>query len=474
MSVLKRFFQDTFIYGLAIVLPRVINFLLTRLYTDVLPNESFSTNTVFYVYAAFFNVLFTYGMETAFFRFFSKHEQQNKVLSTALISIFTTTLFAGVILFSFAENFAHFMSIDLFSYQILIGITLIETLLIIPFAYLRVTGKPVRFALIKLLNVGIIVGLNVLFLAKNYQVEWLRECFSVNNEVVYIFIANAIASSTILLIMSPYFFKSKLEFDIQILKKLLHYGWPIMIAGVAFVVNENFDKWFLDGQDKFTNGAYSACYKIAVFMTLFVTAFKMGAEPFFFTHAKDKNAKRNYATILKYFTIAGTIGLLTITVYIDLIKQLIIKNDSYLLALNIVPIILLANLCLGIYHNLSVWYKLTDRTQYGMYISIIGAIITVSVILIFSPEYGFMACAYATLFAYASMMIISYFLGQKHYPVPYQIKRIGLYLGVSALFSYLAFYQFDRNIYIGTLLLSGFLLLIVVNEKKEFTQLLKK
>jgi len=474
LSVLQRFFKDTIIYGLAIVLPRLINFLLTRLYTDVLPNESFSTNTVFYVYAAFFNVVFTYGMETAFFRFFSKHEHKNKVLSTSLTTVTISTFFVGIILFLLENNLANFMNIDLLSYRILISITLLETLIVIPFAYLRVTGRPIRFGIIKFLNVLIIVSLNILFLSKNYQSDFLRDLFQVNNEVIYIFIANLIASISILILMLPYFFKTKLDFDITILKELLAYGWPIMIAGIAFVMNENFDKWFLDGQDKFINGAYSACYKIAVFMTLFVTAFKMGAEPFFFNHAKSENAKENYATILKYFTIVGTIGLLIITVYIDLIKELIIKNESYLLALEIVPIILLANLCLGIYHNLSIWYKLTDKTKYGMYISIFGAIITISIILLFSPIYGFIACAYATLCAYGSMMLVSYYLGRKHYPVPYQINRILTYLIISSTLAFLAFYQFDRNIYIGTLFLAVFLGLIFYLEKKEFKQLLKQ
>ena len=440
----------------------------------MLPNESFSTNTVFYVYAAFFNVVFTYGMETAFFRFFSKYEHKNKVLSTSLITVTISTLFVGVILFLLDNHLANFMNIDLLSYRILISITLLETLIVIPFAYLRVTGRPTRFAIIKLINVFIIVALNILFLSKNYQSDFLRSLFQVNNEVIYIFIANLIASTSILILMLPYFFKTKLDFDITILKELLSYSWPIMIAGIAFVINENFDKWFLDGQDKFINGAYSACYKIAVFMTLFVTAFKMGAEPFFFNHAKSENAKENYATILKYFTIVGTMGLLIITVYIDLIKELIIKNDSYLKALEIVPIILLANLCLGIYHNLSIWYKLTDKTKYGMYISIFGAIITISIILIFSPTYGFMACAYATLCAYGSMMLISYYLGRKHYPVPYQVKRIAFYLGTSSLLSFLAFYQFERNVYIGSLFLIVFLSLILFLEKKEIKQLLKQ
>ncbi len=474
MSVLQRFFKDTIIYGLAIVLPRLINFLLTRLYTDVLPNESFSTNTVFYVYAAFFNVLFTYGMETAFFRYFSKYQNKTRVLSTALLTVCTTTLIAGILLYTFSIHIANFMAIDLLSYKILISITLLETLIVIPFAYLRVTGKAIRFATIKLTNVFIIVALNILFLSESYQVSFLRNLFNVPNEVVYIFIANLIASICVLLLMLPYFFKAKLEFDITVLKELLSYGWPIMIAGVAFVVNENFDKWFLDGQDKFVNGAYSACYKIAVFMTLFVTAFKMGAEPFFFNHAKAENAKKNYATILKYFTIVGSVGLLIITVYIDLIKDLIIKNDSYLLALNIVPVILLANLCLGIYHNLSIWYKLTDKTRYGMYISIFGAILTISIILIFTPKFGFIACAYATLVAYGSMMLVSYLLGKRHYPVPYQINRIVLYLISASTLSFLTFYQFNHNVYIGTIFLILFLSLIFILERKEINLLLKQ
>jgi O-antigen/teichoic acid export membrane protein len=200
----------------------------------------------------------------------------------------------------------------------------------------------------------------------------------------------------------------------------------------------------------------------------------MGAEPFFFNNANKDNAKQTYALILKYFVIAGSIGLLTITIYLDVIKNIFIKNESYLFAMNIVPIVLLANLFFGIYNNLSIWYKLTDKTRYGMYISVLGAILTIGFNYIMIPHFGYIACAYGTLVAYLSMMLVSYYLGRKHYPVPYETKRISLYLITSTVLATLSFYQFEGNLYIGTLFLIVFLALIFFLEKKELNQLLKR
>jgi O-antigen/teichoic acid export membrane protein len=474
LSVLKSFFKDTVIYGLAIVLPRLINFLLVRLHTDVLPNEDYSENTEFYVVAAFFNVILTYGMETSFFRFFSKNKDKNAVLSTSMITIVVSTFFFGIVLFLFRIPISEALRINTDFYTLLVGITLIDTLIVIPFAYLRVTGRPVKFAILKLINVLIIVVLNLLLLSKTYGLESLRQVFNVDNNVEYIFIANLIASAVVLILVLPYFFKTKLQYDTTVLKQLLRYGWPIMVAGLAFVINENLDKWLLpDMEGEFINGAYSACYKLAVFMTLFIQAFRMGAEPFFFSHSDEENATQTYATILKYFTIVGALGLMIVVIYIDVLRPIFIKKESYLLALDIVPIVLLANLCLGIYHNLSIWYKLTDRTRFGMYISIIGAAVTIAFNLIFIPKIGFMACAYATLIAYALMMFISYFLGRKYYPVPYDINRIAIYLLVSAGLSFITYYHFDRNILLGTVFLLLYLALIVFLERKELKQILK-
>jgi O-antigen/teichoic acid export membrane protein len=200
----------------------------------------------------------------------------------------------------------------------------------------------------------------------------------------------------------------------------------------------------------------------------------MGSEPFFFNHSDKANAKETYATILKYFTIVGTLGLIIVTVYIDVLRPIFIKKESYLLALDIVPIVLLANLCLGIYHNLSIWYKLTDKTRYGMYISLVGAAITIGFNITFIPKLGFMACAYATLLAYGLMMLISLGLGRKYYPVPYDFKRITMYLLCGTLISFLSYYQFDRDILIGTVFLCAFVIAVVLLEKKDLKRILKK
>ena len=475
MSVLQKFFKDTIIYGLAIVLPRLINFLLVRLHTDVLPNEGYSENTEFYIVAAFFNVVLTYGLETSFFRFFSKQQEKDKVLSTSLISIITTTFVFGIVLFVFRDAISKTLRINTDFYNLLVSITLIDTMVVIPFAYLRVTGRPIKFALLKLINVLIIVVLNILLLSITYGSESLRGLFNVSNPVEYIFIANLIASGFILLMVLPYMFKTKFIFDTSIFKQLINYGLPIMVAGLAFVINENLDKWLLPSYEgEYINGAYSACYKLAVFMTLFIQAFRMGAEPFFFNHSDKANAKETYATILKYFTIVGTLGLIIVTVYIDVLRPIFIKKESYLLALDIVPIVLLANLCLGIYHNLSIWYKLTDKTRYGMYISLIGAVITIGFNVVFIPKLGFMACAYATLLAYGLMMLISLGLGRMHYPVPYDFKRIAMYLLGGTLISFLSYYQFDRDILIGTVFLCAFVIAVVLLEKKDLKRILKK
>jgi len=475
LSVLKTFFKDTVIYGLAIVLPRLINFLLVRLHTDVLPNEGYSENTEFYVVAAFFNVILTYGMETSFFRFFSKNKDKDSVLSTAMITIIASTFVFGVLLFLFRVPISEALRINTDFYSLLVSITLIDTLIVIPFAYLRVTGRPIKFAAIKMVNVLVMVLLNVLLLSTTYGSERLRSLFNVENNVEYIFIANLIASAVVLILVLPYFFKAKLNFELKILKQFLNYGWPIMIAGLAFVINENLDKWLLpQTEGEFINGAYSACYKLAVFMTLFIQAFRMGAEPFFFNHSNKENATQTYATILKYFTIVGALGLMIVVIYIDLLRPIFIKKESYLLALDIVPIVLLANLCLGIYHNLSIWYKLTDRTRFGMYISLIGAAITIGFNIIFIPKIGFMACAYATLIAYSLMMFISYMLGRKYYPVPYDLNRISLYLLISTALSFITYYHFNRNMLLGTVFLLLFVVLVAFLERKELKFLTRK
>lgn len=451
-----------------------MNFVLVPLHTDKLETASYSDNTLFYVYAAFFNVLLTYGMETAFFRFFSKSEEKEKVFSTAFISLIVTTFLflAGVIIFN--EQLSILVNLNQTYFNLLIGVLVLDTLVVVPFAYLRATGRPIKFTAIKLTNIAIYVILNFLFLwaIPKYGIDFPR--YDKTDLVKYIFIANLVASISTLVLLSPYFFRTKLQFSKSIFKQLISYGWPIMVAGLAYVINENFDKWLLpDMLGKEINGAYSGCYKLAVFMTIFIQAFRLGAEPFFFNHSKEKNAKRTYATIMKYFVIFGSLMLVFIMAYLDLFKELIVRDESYWIAIDIVPIVLLANLCLGIYFNLAIWYKLTDKTRYGMYLSIVGAIITIAFNYIMIPKIGFMASAWATLAAYGVMMILSYVLGQRHYNVPYNIKRIVSYLVLSIVLSIITLNS-EANYYINTGLVLLFLAIVFLSEKKELKQLLNK
>ncbi|MCB0399068.1 MAG: oligosaccharide flippase family protein [Winogradskyella sp.] len=475
MSVLKTFFKDTIIYGLATVLPRLMNFILVPLHTDTLDTASYSDNTYFYVYAAFFNVLLTYGMETAFFRFFSKQKEQSKVYSTTLISLLVSTLFVFAVVMIFNQSLAEFVNLRLDYFNYLIGVLVLDTLVVAPFAYLRATGRPIKFTVIKLSNIVIYVLLNFFFLwaIPKFNIEFSG--YDKDDLVKYIFIANLAASAVTILLLLPYFLKTKWVFDKTIFKQMLNYGLPIMIAGLAYVINENFDKWLIpDVLGKDINGAYAGCYKLAVFMTIFIQAFRLGAEPFFFNHAKEKNAKNTYALIMKYFVICGALMLLFIVGFIDVFKALIVRDQTYWVALEIVPIVLLANLFLGIYFNLAIWYKLTDKTRFGMYISIVGAVITIALNVILLPKYGFIAAAWTTLVAYSIMTITSYVLGQKHYKIPYQVSRILLYIVFAIALSYISFEHLRGNHYLSILLMLIFLVSILFLERKELKQLIKR
>lgn len=474
MSVLNKFVKDTGIYGLATVLPRLMNFLLVPLHTTELATSGYSDNTTFYIYAAFLNVLLSFGLETAFFRFFTHHTQKNKVYSTTLISItaFTLLFLVGILLFN--ERLALLVNLNQKYFNLLVGVVLLDALVVAPFAYLRATGKTKKFSIIKLSNVATYVVLNYFFLWFIPKFKIGTGFYDPSDLVQYIFISNLAASIVTFLFLSPYFFTVKLKFDAEIFKKLIAYGWPVMVAGLAYVINENFDKWLLPellGKD--INGAYAGCYKIAVFMTIFIQAFRLGAEPFFFSHSKTENPQKTYATIMKYFVVLGSLMMVFVVAYLDLITKLVVPNETYWVAIGIVPVILLANLFLGIYFNLALWYKLTDRTRIGMYISILGAIITIALNYILIPEIGFMGSAWTTLIAYGVMMVVSYVLGKKHYPVPYNISRIGLYLILATSMSYVAM-ENRGNYYLTTGLVFIFLIIIGLLERKELQQILKR
>ena len=484
LSSLKRFFKDTIIYGIAAVLPRAINIFLVKLHTSTLQADKYAVNTDYYVYAAYFNALLTYGMETAFFRFFSKEKDKGKVVSTSFLSLlFTTLLFLGVTLF-YSEGLAHFFGFNtsLF-FKLLIWTITLDTLVVIPYAYLRVTNKPIRFTLFKVLNIFIFALLNVFFLwFVPYAIEnaislpnFIIEYYNSQPKVIHIFVAGTVASATTFLLLFPIVFKFKFIFDILLLKKMLHYSLPIMVGSLAFVTNENLDKLLLGNLvGKEQMGIYAACYKLGVFMTLYIMAFRLGAEPFFFNQADKKNAKETYSKILTWFTILGALFLLIVVVFIDLFATILLGKPEYFKALHIVPIILLANLFLGIYNNLSIWYKLTDKTRFGMYFSIFGAVITILFNIIMIPIIGFIASAWATLITYGCMMMLSYFIGRKHYPVPYQLKKVGLYTLFAVLLSWVSFSFFRGEIWFSISAIFSYFGCIFLLDYKTLKQLLKR
>ncbi|REE83650.1 O-antigen/teichoic acid export membrane protein [Lutibacter oceani] len=484
MSALKRFFKDTIIYGIAAVLPRIINFLLVRVHTDALPTNNYAENTNFYIWIALLAVLLTFGMETAFFRFYKTEEKKDALISTAFISVFSTAIIFVVIAFLFSDFFTSIFDFknNPLQLKLLIGIIAIDTLMVIPFAYLRASNRPLKYTAIKLINVAIIVAINLLFLkfipelqAKGSSIpKFLTELSTSTAKVNFIFIANIIGSACSFILVLPYLLKFKWSFNKVLFKKMVSYSWPIAVAGVAYVINENLDKILIGKMiDKNAMGIYSACYKLAIFMNLYIMAFRLGAEPFFFNHSDKKDAKETYAKILNYFIIVGALVFVGIVVFIDILKRPFI-NEAYWDAIIIVPIVLLANLFLGVYHNLAIWYKLTDKTRFAMLFSIIGAIITIVVNIVMIPKVGFIASAWATLLAYGTMMLLSYFIGKKYYPVPYNLKKSGSYLIVSIVIAYISFNYFRENYLVSIALVILFGLLIYWNERKELLTILKR
>lgn len=483
LSTLKRFFKDTIIYGIAAVLPRAITILLVKLHTDTLVSEGYAETTIYFVYAAYLNALLTYGMETAFFRFFTKEKEKGKVISTAFISLLITTLLFMIMAFIYSESLSlHLGFSDPLPLRILILVTTFDTLVVIPFAYLRVTSRPIRFTFYKVLNVVIFAVFNLYFLLYvpnalihgNFVPEIISSSFNEHPLVLYIFIANLIASLITFLLLFPIVFKFKISFDKKLLYSMLGYGIPIMVSSLAYVTNENLDKLLLTkylGKEQM--GIYAACYKLGVFMSLYIMAFKMGAEPFFFNQAKESNAKSTYARILNWFIIFGGFFMIIIVGFIDQFALLLLGKAEYFQALEIVPVILLANLFLGIYYNLSVWFKLTDRTRYGMYFSILGALITIGLNIIYIPKIGYMASAWATLITYLIIATLSYFYGKKYYSIPYSLKGIFLILAITIAGSYISFEHFRGNYLMSILIIFIFMGTVIWYKKSEIQQIWK-
>tara|TARA_B100001093_G_scaffold476293_1_gene502519 strand:+ start:5431 stop:6894 length:1464 start_codon:yes stop_codon:yes gene_type:complete len=480
LSLLKKLVGQTAIYGLSSIVGRLLNFLLVPLYTGIFAPEEYGVLSELMVVVAFAMVVLTYGFETAFFHFTNKENDSEKVLSTGFTSLLTSSLLFLFIASNHSQNIANLLHIPEHPNFInwLVWILVLDVLTTLPFAKLRVCDRAWRFAFIRLTNITVNIGLNLFFfllcpylLKQEIALEIINGIYYPNVGIGYIFISNLIASSVMLILLSPEIFKLKFSFDFQIWKKMIKYGFPLLIGGLAYVTNEMVDRLLLEyllpaNTATAQVGIYSACYKVAIFMSLFIQAFRYGAEPFFFAQAQKKDAKEQYEIVMRYFIAFTAFIFLSINVFIDIIKHFI-QDEAYHAGLDVVPILLLANLFLGMYYNLSVWYKVSEKTRFGAYLSVAGATITIGLNILLIPTMSYMGSAWATLICYASMCVMSYVFSRRHYPISYNWKYISFYMISALSLFYIWTLWHDDHFIMSSLFCIIYIFSVVVLEKRK-------
>lgn len=482
MNPLKKLASQTAVYGLSQIVGRFVNYLLVPLHTALFDTADFGINTLMYSYVTFFNVLLTYGMETAFFRFSQKQDNPAQVYSTALTSLISSSLFFGLLFGVFSPQIASVINVPEHPEYVIYftAIIALDAISAVPFAYLRQQNKALKFAIVKNINIftNILLNLYFLLLCPYFQNEhgMLLPLYNGTINIGYIFLANLIASIvTIPLLWKEIFAIRNASFNKTIWREMLVYGLPLMVVGFAGMINETLDRIIIsyvytDVQEGLrATGIYGANYKLSILMSLFIQAFRYAAEPFFFNHAKQNDKRHIYATVMNYFTLVCLALFLTVTLYIDVFKHFI--NNRYWEGLHVVPVLLIANMFLGMYYNFSIWYKLSDNTNKGAIISMIGAVITILANIILVPLLGYTGSAWATLICYTSMAIICYFMGAKYYPIPYQVRRllgyIGLALALFLLSKYLPIPGGFIKYAVHAILLLSFVGLTVFSERKN-------
>lgn len=488
MNSFKKLAGETAIYGMSSIIGRFINWWLVPYYSHIFLTDEFGIVTNLYAYMAFLLVILTYGMETGFFRYASEKKNKEQVYSSTLISLFATSVAFLLVILTFTDTLARWLDYGNHpEYIQWIAIILaLDAFTSIPFAKLRIESKAIKFASFKLINIFTNIFFNVFFLSicpailKNNPDSWISLFYSPDIGVGYVIISNLIASALNFFLLIPDMWV-KLNFNGRLLKEMVWYSFPILIVGVAGMVNQNIDKILMpelippENDPMSQLGIYGANYKLAVLMNMFIQAFRYAFEPFFFSQVKSEDNKRGYAIIMKYFVIFGLLIFLGICLYIDVVKLII--DEKYHSGLKVVPIVLMANLFLGIYYTLSLWYKLTDKTRFGAYFAGVGAVISLALNLAFIPKYGYMASAYAVLICFVVMTALSYFFGQKYYPVNYPLKRIGFYFLIAIglyIFSRLLNLAPSFTMYtIHTLLILIFVVLIYLKEKREILKFIK-
>lgn len=424
MSKIKRLAGETLIYGLGSILPRVINFFLILPHTSVFDPAEYGVITDVYAWVAFLNVLFTFGMETAYFRYATKEGADLRAtFNTSQTAVTIITLILSLFFISSAGAIASGMEIpDHRDYVVwLTCIVAIDSLVAIPFARLRLEKKATTFAIFKIINVMVIVILNFYFLKFNYDPEI---------GVGYVFLINLLANAMYLVFFAPTFLRWRPAFDRRVFGSMLVYAFPIMLTGLAGATNEMFSRitlraWLPDNfypgrSSAHALGVFGANYKFAVFMNLVIQAFRFAAEPFFFSNARDKNSPELFATVNHYFIVVCSLLLLAVGINLDIFKHLL-RDEAYWEGIHIVPVLLAAYLFLGVYYNMTVWFKLTDRTYFGTLISVGGALITILANYILIPVAGYFGSSWAALLCYFSMAVACYLTGQRYYPIPYRV-----------------------------------------------------
>ena len=486
MSVLKKLAGETVIYGVPSIIGRFLNWWLTPLYAYFFLPDEFGILSNILAYVAFLQVVLTYGMETSYFRFAGRSEHPEKVFSTTMISLGVTSLLFILIVFGFSQNISAWISYEGHqNYIIWMGITVaLDALSAIPFAKLRLESRPVRFAILKTVNIALSIALNLFWILLCPKIiqsnphSIIRFIYNPNIGIGYAFLSYLVASGVTLLLFLPDLGLKKSNFDGHLLMKMLKYGWPILVIGIAGMVNLNIDKILLpkllvnSANPIFELGVYSASGKLAILMALFIQAFRFSFEPFLFSHYKNEDSKKVYAVIMKYFVILGLIIFLGVMFYMDILKYFIGSTHSgYHEGLKVVPWLLMGNLFLGIFYTQSLWYKLTDQTYFGARFAIIGAVITIVLNILLIPSLGYMACGYAFFAASLIMTVISYFVGQKYFPVKYDLKQIGAYLIIALiLYEISKIIVFDHKILkvgFNTILFLIFFMVIWIKEKAD-------
>lgn len=492
LSSIKKLAGQTLWYGISSIAARFVNLLLTPLLTyNLIYKSDYGKIGLIYAAIPILNIVFTYGFETAYFRFASKEEYKKDIYSTACLSLLFSTVLFSSLLWIYQNAFGEIIGLQDFPLMIQISIFIIasDALNKIPFARLRQEGRPRKFAFI---NIGSIL-INVFFTwffivycpahAAGNSNSFLNIIYSKNtNPVVYVLLANLLQSLFTLVLLAKEIKAIRFNFNTKLWKEMMIYSLPLVIAGMGGMINETFDRlmlrWWLPGTTTYREeqvGIYNACYKLSILITLFVQAFRLGAEPFFFKQAEGGSPQKTYARVMKFFVITICVVFLIINLFIPIWRPFI--KDTYWEGLAIVPILVLANMCLGIYYNLSIWYKVTNRTMAGATITLIGAGITFLINFLFIPRFGYMASAWATFACYATMMVVSFIWGQKAYYVPYAWKKLLAYIAIVVMlfFIHKGILSLWDNVYfslmLGVVFTLAFIAFVLRIEKKEFQQM---